>query len=87
VKRISARSAEESLPEPALGWSKRLRVATGGQGVVAHAGVVLPRLLADRIGLTAGLRQLVARRGFRPLRDRAGCWPMRTRSNRDRPSS
>jgi hypothetical protein len=47
-----------------------LKVATGGQGVVAHAGVVLPRLLADRIGLTAGLRAVVARRGFTPLRDR-----------------
>jgi len=47
-----------------------LKVGTGGQGVVAHAGVVLPRLLADRIGLTAGLRAVVARRGFTPLRDR-----------------
>jgi hypothetical protein len=45
-------------------------VAAGGQGVIAHAGVVLPRLLADRIGLTAGLRQVVARRGFSPGRDR-----------------
>lgn len=38
--------------------------------MVAHAGVVLPRLLADRLGLTAGLRQVVARRGFVPGRDR-----------------
>ena len=30
----------------------------------------MPRLLADRIGLTAGLRGVVARRGFTPLRDR-----------------
>ena len=67
----AARSARESsLPDPASGWSKRLKVAAGGQGLVAHAGVVLPRLLADRIGLTAGLRQVVARRGFGPLRDR-----------------
>ena len=70
MKRISARAAEESLPDPALGWSKGLKVATGGQGVIAHAGVVLPRLLADRIGLTGGLRAVVARRGFWPLRDR-----------------
>lgn len=47
-----------------------MKVATGGRGVVAHAGVVLPRLLADRVGLTAGLRGVVARRGFSPLRDR-----------------
>ena len=53
-----------------LGWSNRLKVGTGGQGVVAHAGVVLPRLLADRIGLTVGLRAVVARRGFTPRRDR-----------------
>lgn len=31
---------------------------------------MLPRLLADRIGLTAGLRGLVARRDFMPRRDR-----------------
>lgn len=38
--------------------------------MVAHAGVVLPRHLADRVGLTAGLRDLVARRGYVPVRDR-----------------
>lgn len=70
VKRIPARSARESsLADPGSGWSTGLKVATG-RGVVAHAGVVLPRLLADRIGLTAGLRAVVARRGFSPLRDR-----------------
>ena len=57
MKRTPARLARDSSwPDPAAGWSKGLKVATGGQGVVAHAGVVLPRLLADRIGLTAGLR-------------------------------
>ena len=71
VKRTPARSARESSrPDPASGWSNRLKVQTGGQVVVAHAGVVLPRLLADRIGLTGGLREVVARRGFSPLRDR-----------------
>jgi Transposase DDE domain group 1 len=71
VKSTAVSSARESaVPDPASGWSKGLKVATGGQGVVAHAGVVLPRLLADRIGLTRGLRAVVARRGFRPLRDR-----------------
>lgn len=58
------------LDDLALGWSKRLRVEASGRGVIAHAGVVLPRLLADRIGLTAGLRKVVARRGFDPVRDR-----------------
>lgn len=71
MKRISTRPARESLvPDPAVGWSRRLKITAGGQGLVAHAGVVLPRLLADRIELTAGLRGLVARRGFVPRRDR-----------------
>ena len=56
--------------DPALGWSQDLLVDVGGSGVVAHAGVVLPRLLADRVGLTRGLREVVARAGFTPVRDR-----------------
>ena len=71
MKSTAARSARESsLPDPASGSLKGLKVEAGGQGVIAHAGAVLPRLLADRIGLTAGLRSVVARRGFGPLRDR-----------------
>ena len=71
VQRTGTRPAGESaLPDPAAGWSARLELASGGRGVVAHAGVVLPRLLADRVGLTAGLRGVVARRGFWPRRDR-----------------
>ena len=67
VKRTAAR-----LPvgDPALDWSKGLQIRVGGRGVIGHAGVVLPRLLADRVGLTAGLRRVVARRGFLPGRDR-----------------
>src|SRR5436305_15122488 len=42
----------------------------GGTGTVAQAGVVLPRLLADRLGLTTGLADVVARAGFCPLRHR-----------------
>jgi hypothetical protein len=52
------------------GWAKGLRVQVGGSGVVAHAGVVVPRLLADRVGLTAGLGQVLTRAGFTPGRDR-----------------
>jgi len=37
---------------------------------VAHAGVVLPRLLADRLGLTTAFRVVLARAGFVPGRDR-----------------
>lgn len=41
-----------------------------GTGTVAHAGVVLPRLLADRVGLTGAFRDVLARTGFLPGRDR-----------------
>ena len=56
--------------DPALAWSQRLEVEVGGAGTVAAAGVVLPRLLADRLGLTTGLAQVMARAGFFPLRHR-----------------
>ena len=39
----------------AIAWSRRLEVTGGGTGVVAHAGLVLLRGLADRTGLTRGL--------------------------------
>ena len=45
-------------------------VRVGGTGTVAHAGIVLPRLLADRTGLTAGLAAAVSRAGFVSIRDR-----------------
>jgi hypothetical protein len=47
-----------------------LTVEAAGHGVVSHVGTVLLRLLADRSGLTRGLSQAVARRGFAPGRDR-----------------
>jgi hypothetical protein len=56
--------------DPALGWSSGLSVQVGGTGTLAHAGVVLPRLLADRVGLTIGLSQVMARANFIPVRHR-----------------
>jgi len=53
-----------------LDWSDRLRVEVGGAGTVAQAGVVLPRLLADRVGLTGELAGVLARAGFTPSRHR-----------------
>jgi hypothetical protein len=47
-----------------------LSVGVGGAGTVAQAGVVLPRLLADRLGLCSGLAEVMARSGFVPLRHR-----------------
>lgn len=67
---VKSTAAEATALDPAGGWSQDLRVEVGGRGMVGQAGVVLPRLLADRIGLTAGLRAVVARRGFVPGRDR-----------------
>lgn len=51
-------------------WSTGLSVTADGVGVVAHAGSVALRLLADRVGLTAGLSAAMARRGFVPVHDR-----------------
>jgi len=45
-------------------------VTGDGTGVVAHAGNVAVRLLADRTGLTGALSAAVARRGFSPVHDR-----------------
>jgi hypothetical protein len=56
--------------DPALAWSQGLKVQVGGAGTVAHVGIVLPRLLADRVGLTTGLSAALARAGFVPGRDR-----------------
>ncbi|MGH8918944.1 MAG: hypothetical protein ACRD0H_11555 [Actinomycetes bacterium] len=45
--------------DPALGWSNGLRVEVGGAGTVGQAGVVLPRLLADCLGLSGELAEVV----------------------------
>ncbi len=58
------------LVDPALAWSAGLSLKVGGAGTVAHAGVVLPRLLGDQLGLTAGLAEVMARAGFLPIRHR-----------------
>ncbi len=60
----------QAVVDPALAWSNKLRVEVGGPGTLAHAGVVLPRLLADRVGLTTDLAEVVARSGFTALRHR-----------------
>ena len=45
-------------------------VSADGSGVVAHAGNVATRMLADQVGLTAALGGALARRGFTPTHDR-----------------
>jgi hypothetical protein len=51
-------------------WSSGLSVTSDGVGVVAHAGCVGLRLLADRTGLTGELSKAMARRSFVPVHDR-----------------
>lgn len=51
-------------------WSAGLSVTAGGVGVVAHAGSVGLRLLADRAGLTTELSKAMTRRSFVPVHDR-----------------
>ena len=51
-------------------WSSGLSVAADGTGVVAHAGGVTVRLLADRVGLTEALSAALTRRSFTPGHDR-----------------
>ena len=51
-------------------WSAGLSVTADGVGVVAHAGSVATRLLADRTGLTSELSKAMIRRNFVPGHDR-----------------
>jgi hypothetical protein len=49
----------------ATSWSSGLVVSGDGVGVVAHAGCIAWRLLADRTGLTVELSKAMARRQVR----------------------
>ena len=51
-------------------WSSGLSVSADGVGVVAHAGSVGLRLLAERTGLTGELSGAMARRSFVPVHGR-----------------
>ncbi len=74
---MKATSTLRRVGDPVLGWSQRLKVEVGGTGTVAQAGVVLPRLLADRLGLATGLADVVARRGSSRSGIGVGRWWMR----------
>lgn len=51
-------------------WSAGLSVSADGVGVVAHAGSVATRLLADRVGLPVELSKAMTRGSFVPPHDR-----------------
>ncbi len=53
-----------------MSWSMGLSVGAAGSGVVSHAGSALPRLVADRVGLTGALSVALARKDFVPVHDR-----------------
>jgi DDE family transposase len=55
-------------------WSARPSLDGAGRGLVGHAGAVLLRKAADVCGLTAGLGNALARRGFLPGWDRGVVW-------------
>src|SRR5229473_1414026 len=51
-------------------WDHGLRVTAKDGGLIGHAGAVLLRKLADRVGLTGALGPALARAGKSPLIDR-----------------
>ena len=51
-------------------WARGLEFIGDDERLVAHAGVLPPRLLAERLGLTRGLSAGMRRRGFEPACDR-----------------
>ena len=51
-------------------WSSGISVTADGVGVLARAGSVATRLLADRTGLTGELSKAMTRRNFVPVHDR-----------------
>jgi hypothetical protein len=51
-------------------WSRRLKVAADGKGLVGHAGAVLLRRCADGVGLTSALSVALTRRDRSPGWDR-----------------
>jgi len=71
----ATRRARRKKPRTSSGsrlgrWSSGLVVSADGTGVVAHAGNVATRMLADQVGLTGALSGAMAKRGFTPGHDR-----------------
>ena len=69
-RRFKITQTEGTFKVQHTSWSSRLSVTADGTGVVAHAGSVAVRLLADRVGLTGHLSTALARRSFTPRHDR-----------------
>lgn len=70
LSKVPGRRSEGTRLVKRTSWSTGLSVSADGVGVVAHAGSVATRLLADRTGLTGELSKAMLRRGFVPVHDR-----------------
>ncbi len=70
VLRGPGRSNALGLPDKHTTWSTGLSFSADGTGVVAQAGNVATRLLADQVGLTDALSKAMARGRFTPIHDR-----------------
>jgi hypothetical protein len=56
----------------ATGWDRRLSVVADGKRLIGHAGAVLLRRCADRVGLTDALARVLPSSTAAGWRDRAG---------------
>lgn len=70
LRRLKIPNVEGTPQVKRTSWSTGLSVTGDGTGVVAHAGSVGLRLVADRTGLTSELSKALARRSFVPVHDR-----------------
>lgn len=70
LRRLKIHELEGTPQVKRTSWSSGLSVTADGVGVVAHAGGIATRLLADRVGLTGELSRAMARDGFVPGHDR-----------------
>ncbi|MEU0390144.1 hypothetical protein [Streptomyces chartreusis] len=52
-------------------WADDLSLSTNSKKLVGKAGIVAVRRLADKVGLTDGLGQALARRDFHPAHNRS----------------
>jgi hypothetical protein len=70
LSRVQITVSEGTSQVKHTSWSTGLSFSADGAGVVAHAGNVATRLLADQVGLTDALSGALSRRGFTPTHDR-----------------
>jgi hypothetical protein len=70
LSRVQIAVSEGTSQVKHTSWAQGLSFSADGSGVVAQAGNVATRLLADHVGLTDALSGAMTRRGFAPMHDR-----------------